>query len=281
MGIDSAKNDLVKKLWSQLNTNGDKVIDKQDKLDKSIQKELGLDRGEVYDYARVEAEYEKIMARIKDKLPTGQKPSMEPTLTDAQNRQVSNASIINAKTDVDKIEKYGVTHYRYEDCDPSRLVKVGNAQVRDDCAKAFRKMQAAAQKEGLNLRIVSGYRSSQYQVNVFKRKFNGKMPTDRAMQNRLRESAPSGFSEHHTGLAIDINETEVSFKNTKEYRWLSQHAIDFGFEMSFPENNAQGLIFEPWHWRYVGKKGQDEANKEVFAQARNKDPRFNKDTAQM
>ena len=183
----------------------------------------------------------------------------------------------------DEIKEFGITHYRYKDCPSSRLTSIGNnIVVRDDCAAAFKEMQAAAKKDGVNLTPVSGYRSSKYQVTVFKKKFkdsngNEVYPTDAQMKSRLKYSAPSGFSEHHTGLAIDINDTEERFKDTKAYAWLNEHAHEYGFELSFPEDNAQGLGFEPWHWRYVGKNGE---NEEIFHEARMHDPRFSNYLAQ-
>ena len=55
-------------------------------------------------------------------------------------------------------------------------------------------------------------------------------------------------------MAIDINSLEEDFADTKEYEWLLEHAKNYGFEMSFPKNNKQGLGFEPWHWKYTGTK---------------------------
>ena len=182
--------------------------------------------------------------------------------------------IIDGTSKANKIKKFGITHYRYKDCSPSKLTSVNKCLVHKDCAAAFKKMQADAKKDGCNLRIVSGYRSSEYQVKVFKRKFNGKYPSSEQMKERLKYSAPSGYSEHHTGLAIDINETETTFKGTKEYEWLIKNAKKFGFEISFPKNNAQGLGFEPWHWRFVGKDGQ---YKHVFEEARKHEPLYKKD----
>ena len=175
------------------------------------------------------------------------------------------------------INVFGITHYRYDDCVQSRLVEAGDEiKVRDDCAEAFKNMQTAAKKDGVKIRIVSGYRSSEYQIQIFKRKFKNSKgkeiyPSDEQMKARLKYSAPSGFSEHHTGLAVDINDTEERFKNTKASKWLNVHAKEYGFELSFPENNVQGLGYEPWHWRYIGKNGE---NIEIFRSARNNDPRF-------
>ena len=66
---------------------------------------------------------------------------------------------------------------------------------------------------------------------------------------------PPGFSEHHTGTAIDfsyLNTSSVSskFKNTIEFDWLIENAESFGFSLSYDKNNTLGLSFEPWHWKY-------------------------------
>lgn len=165
----------------------------------------------------------------------------------------------------EKVQYGGVTHYKYSDCKPSDLVTINGMKVHKDLAIAFKKMQANAKADGVNLNIVSAYRSTEYQKVVFPKKFsNKKNPTEEQFISRLKFSAPPGFSEHHTGLAIDINSTEQTFANTKAYKWLKEHASEYGFEMSFPQGNKQGLGFEPWHWRFVGTS---EA-KQTFAQAR-------------
>ena len=184
--------------------------------------------------------------------------------------------ILNGTSQTDSIELFGITHYKYEDCDLKKLVLCGKMRVRDDCANAFKEMKQAAKKDKITLNIVSGYRSSHYQISVFKMKFKdnkGKYlyPTAEKMKARLKFSAPSGYSEHHTGLAIDINSTEDDFKDTPAYQWLIKNAYKYGFELSFPENNSQGLGFEPWHWRYIGKNGE---NKKIFQSARKNDSRF-------
>ena len=185
--------------------------------------------------------------------------------------------ILQGSSDKPSIAMFGITHYKYEDCDLNRLVKCGKMKVRDDCAIAFAEMKKAAKKDKITLNIVSGYRSSHYQKTVFKYKFkdsagNFLYPTPDMMQTRLKFSAPSGYSEHHTGLAIDINSTEDDFKDTPAYQWLLKNAYKFGFEISFPQNNSQGLGFEPWHWRFVGKNLE---NAKIFKSARGNDSRFN------
>ncbi len=174
--------------------------------------------------------------------------------------------VVNGSYDKKQISYKGITHYRYNDCPNDKLISIGYCRVHKDLADAFKEMQTAAKKDGIDLKVVSGYRSSKYQIQVFRSKFNGKYPTEEQMKMRLKYSAPSGFSEHHTGLAIDICETEECFKDTEEYKWLLKHANEYGFEMSFPENNEQGLGFEPWHWRFVGKNNE---YADIFKEARN------------
>lgn len=151
----------------------------------------------------------------------------------------------------EKIVYGGITHYKFEDCASDDLAECDGKQVHKKLAEAFKKMKADAAKDGIKLEIVSGFRSIEYQKTIFPCKFKNTYPTEEEFIARLKYSAPAGFSEHHTGLAIDINSLEEDFADTKEYEWLLEHAKDYGFEMSFPKNNSQGLGFEPWHWRYI------------------------------
>ena len=87
-----------------------------------------------------------------------------------------------------------------------------------------------------------------------------------------RSSAPPGYSEHHTGYAFDIGQGDdtdtfasYKFESTRAFSWLTNNAHKYGFEMSFPKDNVQGIIYEPWHWRYVSS--QDAAT--IFYNARN------------
>lgn len=175
--------------------------------------------------------------------------------------------ILNGTYQGDKITLSNVTHYRYNDCNSADLKSVGNGQqMHKDAAAAFKNMQAAAAKAGITLSAVSGFRSKQYQIGTFKKKGS----SDAVIKERVKVSAPSGFSEHHTGYAVDINSLSENFANTAAFKWLSQHAKDYGFEMSFPKNNFQGVAYEPWHWRYVG----NQTAKNTFSTVRSQDPRF-------
>ena len=114
-------------------------------------------------------------------------------------------------------------------------------------------MQAAAQADGAVLEAISGYRSHAYQLGIFERKRERGLAVD----DILQVNAAPGFSEHHSGLALDIGTpdeppAEESFEVTSAFEWLSKHAADHGFVMSYPRDNPHGIVYEPWHWRFNG-----------------------------
>lgn len=118
-------------------------------------------------------------------------------------------------------------------------------------ANAWSAMKTAALQDGVILEVVSAFRSVERQVAIIRDKLERRMPMDRI----LTLSAPPGYSEHHTGCAIDINTpgcmpTEEEFEHTAAFRWLEQHAARFGFALSYPRGNDLGFIYEPWHWCY-------------------------------
>lgn len=110
-------------------------------------------------------------------------------------------------------------------------------------------MRAAAQREGVALEAISGYRSHAYQFGIFQRKRMRGL----SVEEILRVNAAPGYSEHHSGNAIDIGTpgepaAEESFENSTAFAWLTKHASDFGFVMSYPRHNPHGIVYEPWHW---------------------------------
>ena len=128
-------------------------------------------------------------------------------------------------------------------------------QLRPDAAQAFRAMQTAARQAGVELVPISGYRTKDYQEGLFSRAIRKYGSAESA----ARWVAPPGYSEHHTGLAVDIGalespetDVETTFEDTPAFAWLKENAHRFGFEISFPKDNPQGVSYEPWHWRYTG-----------------------------
>lgn len=116
-------------------------------------------------------------------------------------------------------------------------------------AAAWRRMQPAAAADGITLLAVSGFRSLARQTEMIRERLAG----GRSMESILRFVAAPGFSEHHTGRALDIAspehiELDEDFERTAAFRWLAAHAGDFGFAMSYPRDNPTGIGYEPWHW---------------------------------
>lgn len=150
-------------------------------------------------------------------------------------------------------------HYAYSEAPQSELEAIvpdGSIRLRKAAARAFKAMTAAAQADGISLSPISGFRSMNDQQYLY---FDLKAERGQTASERAKVSAPPGYSEHHTGYAIDIGDGNVpalnlrqEFEDTVAYRWLKENAPRYNFELSFPKNNRQGVIYEPWHWRYVG-----------------------------
>ncbi len=127
----------------------------------------------------------------------------------------------------------------------------------------------AAERDGISLRAAAGFRSVETQRRAFEA---GAKKKGISLSSNAWWTAPPGFSEHHTGLAVDFvvparpgtNFRPSSFSKTEAYVWLKAHAKAFGFELSFGQNSGVRVAFEPWHWRYVG----DDESRAIFAMAR-------------
>jgi zinc D-Ala-D-Ala carboxypeptidase len=126
--------------------------------------------------------------------------------------------------------------------------------ARPETVNAFNRMAEDAKKQGIQLKIISAYRSTSTQTRQYE-----EAQTKHGKRGAIRWLAPPGFSEHHTGWAIDIGDERDPqaddnplFERTAAFRWLKANARRYGFEMSFPPGNWQGVSYEPWHWRFVG-----------------------------
>ncbi len=118
---------------------------------------------------------------------------------------------------------------------------------------AWRRMQEDAARQGVELLLVSAFRSWQYQHDLIARK----LEKGQLIDDILRVNAAPGYSEHHSGRAIDIATTNCEvlsedFEKTKAYQWLEQNAGHYGFNLSYPRDNAYGIDYEPWHWCFQG-----------------------------
>ncbi len=186
------------------------------------------------------------------------------------------ASVISDKfaeesNNQEKIPDNILGHLVYEEAPQMELKAVtrdGGIKLRQKAADKFLQMQKDARAQGVILAPISGFRSIKDQEYLFFQiKEQRKQPTSK----RAEVSAPPGYSEHHTGYAIDIGDgnapatnLNTSFEKTSAYKWLSQNAPKYSFELSFTPDNLQGIIYEPWHWRFVG----DTHSLETFYKAR-------------
>ncbi len=119
---------------------------------------------------------------------------------------------------------------------------------------AFEKMAQQAKIEGFYIRAVSAYRSFQYQVELYQR-----YVTKDGQEKADSYSARPGFSEHQTGLTVDVDNGQTSYTNfesTEEFQWMQQHAHEYGFILRYPKGKEQitGYDYESWHYRYVGEQ---------------------------
>jgi zinc D-Ala-D-Ala carboxypeptidase len=126
-------------------------------------------------------------------------------------------------------------------------------------AAAWQELKAAAEGAGETLVIVSAFRSIERQAEIVRGKLRAGQPIDTI----LEVSALPGFSEHHTGRAVDVSvpgcrPLTLEFEQTAAFRWLTANAGAFGFRLSYPRGNALGYQYEPWHWCHA-----DEAQIEV------------------
>ncbi len=128
----------------------------------------------------------------------------------------------------------------------------GRAQrLSPETAQAWASMEAAARADGIVLQVVSAYRSIDYQAGLIERKLAQGLSID----DILKVSAAPGYSEHHSGHALDLTtpntpQLEQGFAQTPAYAWLQAHAGEFEFAESYGPDNPHGLIWEPWHWAY-------------------------------
>ncbi len=116
-------------------------------------------------------------------------------------------------------------------------------------SRAWMQMRDAALNDDVVLEAISGYRSHDYQLGIF----NRKRVRGQTLDEILAVNAAPGYSEHHSGRAIDISApdepaADESFEHTAAFAWLAEHAGDHGFAMSYPRGNPHGIVYEPWHW---------------------------------
>lgn len=153
------------------------------------------------------------------------------------------------------VNKY---NYLKENYIPDNLENINTKYARSGMSlvnyakKAFESLAEAAKKDGMNIIVMSSYRSYKYQYNLY-----NKYKEQDGEELADTYSARPGYSEHQTGLAVDVyngEETFTNFENTKEFNWMQENAYKYGFILRFPKDKIRetGYDYESWHYRYVG-----------------------------
>ena len=146
-----------------------------------------------------------------------------------------------------------------------------NKTLQTVACNAFLELQKAAAAENVTVWMQSGYRSVSYQTNLYEKKTNDykQQGYDDAKAKEMAAAIvnPPGYSEHNCGLAADLNSPEHTgldegFENTAAFRWLCQHAGEYGFILRYPKGAEEKteITYEPWHWRYVGVENAAKIN---------------------
>jgi D-alanyl-D-alanine carboxypeptidase len=139
--------------------------------------------------------------------------------------------------------------------EPDELVDAGKDMFDRDqkltapALAAWLAMQRSAAQQGVTLLLVSAFRSVDYQTRLIRKKLD----SGRTLEDVMQFNAAPGFSEHHTGRAIDIacpdaEPLQQAFENTNAFKWLSANAGGFGFVMTYPRDHRHAISYEPWHW---------------------------------
>ena len=138
-----------------------------------------------------------------------------------------------------------------EDVEPNIIGRM--QQLAPDTARDWRRMKAAALADGIELLLVSGFRSVRHQTDLIRRKLAAGVE----IATILDVNAAPGFSEHHTGRAVDVatpgtRPLTEEFEASAAFAWLTEHGTRFGFTMPYGRDNIYGFSYEPWHWSQLG-----------------------------
>lgn len=166
--------------------------------------------------------------------------------------------IANLMAEIGISRDYGSRHRIPLQYETANLASIGNdiygreQQLEPEAARSWLRMAAAASGERIELQPVSGFRSVDYQAGILRRK----LERGQELGDILKVSAAPGYSEHHTGRALDITTPgyrvlEEEFEMSPAFKWLSRQAAEFGFRMSFPRQNRHSVGYEPWHWAFI------------------------------
>lgn len=257
-------NNYKERLYRKVN-----VVDEENPvIELSGEKEINLDYGTKFKEPGFKAtdNYDgditnnvRVKNTVNEKKPGTYKIAYKVSDSSKNTTRIERTIIVREKnTSVSKVEpkievKGGITYVdgillvnkKYS------LPKDYNPNVNDEALSALKNMQADSKALGLNLQLVSGYRSYKTQENLY-----NKYVKKDGEKKASTYSAKPGHSEHQTGLAFDVGSTDRSFEGTSEVKWLEENAHLYGFIIRYPKGKTDvtGYIYEPWHIRYLGKE---------------------------
>lgn len=260
ISLDRSSNNRVKESFLTMNNlrkNSDMLDDTQN-LNELEKKELER-----------ESEKDKI---ISDSIPIKQ----EEDKGNDKDKKNSTSLETQENNSTDENKFYNFSEWNYNNSLETIVVNAGNPlnknfkpktkicrgkEVHELACDDLENMISDAKKDGVILWISSGYRSVDLQKRLFNRQIEREkskaiISQEEAERRASRVVARPYTSEHNTGLAIDFNGVEDNFYKTKEYKWLMENAHKYGFIERYQERHKQctGVIYEPWHFRYVGKE---------------------------
>ena len=165
------------------------------------------------------------------------------------------ARVARILSDLGIPSSYGAERRMPPYVEATRLVSVGldihgrERHLTPHAARRWTGLGDAAQQDGITLLLVSAFRSLEYQRQIFERKIKAGEPLERI----LKVNTPPGYSEHHTGRAVDLTTPDSpplseEFETTAAFAWLAREAHRFEFVMTYPRGNRFGIAYEPWHW---------------------------------
>ena len=194
-------------------------------------------------------------------------PGAQTNPQPGQNRGSATADPNKAPAEAESKPDTLLNHRRYEVVPTEDLVTLNpNSALRLQPAAqaAVNAMLTKAKIEGVQLGVISAHRTLEDQSKLY---FDIKAERGQDAKTRAEVSAPPGYSEHHTGYAVDFIDEGLpnthlsqSFETTPAFQWLERNAPFFNFELSFPKDGDSGVSYEPWHWRFVG----DQKSLELF-----------------
>lgn len=174
-----------------------------------------------------------------------------------------------SKIDGELLQKYSKVYFLNENYIPSKIKEIDDDYIlagrqpqyfHGDALPFLEKMIKKAERSGIDLKVLSAYRSFDTQAQL------KEAYTQTYGSGANAFSADQGYSEHQLGTTVDITDTAtggpyLSFENTEAFAWLEKNAYKYGFVLSYPKNN-RFYIFEPWHWRFVGEDLADHIHDE-------------------